>query len=161
MYLIRLAFAASAVVAATVGLEARMARRAGWAFIRGGEGVREPLFPPEMRPTTPRRPASATYSPYQPFLRASLPPVLLVALSSSLSSSRMKIVFISHLSRAQVNITSECTHLPLQAMTSELDDAEKSTLSSLRYSRRVLNLTALQIFLHSQIFERGNNKLNR
>lgn len=75
---------------------------------------------------------------YQPLHFSSL---LLFSLSPShsyrphsLSSSRMKIVFISHLPRAQVNITGKCAHLPLRTMTSEVHDAEKSTLSPRCYS---------------------------
>lgn len=59
---------------------------------------------------------------------------LLVPIAPHSLSSRTKIIFISHLLHSQVNITGECTHLPLRAMTSKIHDAEKSTLSLRYYS---------------------------
>lgn len=50
----------------TVKQEGREKRGSGGGFY---QGAREPLFPPEMRPLpSPRNPAPATYSSYQPFL---------------------------------------------------------------------------------------------
>lgn len=123
MYLIRLAFAAVAV-----GPEAKRTRRAGW-LLSGGERTSVSAGN-EALATIPRRPRASNL-----LFLSTLPPLLscsrLLRLSrpSSLSPSRMKIVFISHLSRARVNITSECTHLPLRAVTSEIHDAEKSLCS--------------------------------
>lgn len=76
MYLIRLAFAASAVAAATVGLEARMARRAGWAFIRGGGGERTSVSAGNeaYHPASPRVSDLLSLSTFPPLLASSCPP---------------------------------------------------------------------------------------
>jgi len=82
MYLIRLAFAASAV-AATVRLEARWAGEERGGFYREGEGGWENLcfrrkWGPCYHPVSPR--ISDLLSLYQPFLLSSLPPAFLVIL---------------------------------------------------------------------------------
>lgn len=91
MYLIRLAFAA-----AVVGL--KQGGKAGRGRLLSG--VREPLFPPEMRPSlnpAPPRPSDLPPPPIN--LSSASPFVFPSSLTPSLSSSMMKIVFISHLSR--------------------------------------------------------------
>lgn len=148
MYLIRLAFAASAVVvAATVGLEARMVRRAGWAFIRGGERTSVSAGNEAYHPASPRVSDLLSLSTFPPLLASSCPPRRPFLALVVEDENR---IYIPSLARPGKYY--ERVYAP--AATSYDKRARrrrKIELSSLRYSRRVLNLTALQIFLHSQI----------
>lgn len=127
MYLIRLAFAATAV-----RLKQGRTGRGGATFI-GDE--RTSVSAGNEALARLRRPTLSLSTSFHSYIFLhSLYLALLVAIALHSLSSRTKIVFISHLLRSQVNIMGECTHLPLRAMTSKIHDAEKSTLSPRHYT---------------------------
>lgn len=161
MYLIRLAFAASAAVAAAataVRLVARRARRAG--FYRGG--VREPLFPPEMRPSLPSRVAPRQRPTLIPINLSSL---LFLPPSSSLSSFLAVVVedenriYIPSLARPgkyyeRMYAPAATSYDKRDSRRRKIDALVVTLLSTCRLWPR------LDIFTIHSNFEHSNEKLN-